>query len=140
RGRKPGLLRSCCSGSGAPWPGFRPRAWLAPLPQAQAPASRAEGETSMTTLHRYLARHFLLRFLLVLLGISLAVIAFELTEALGSDEWTFETVSRYALLRLPSLMAQLLPIATLIAGLLTVGELLRHRELVAAWAAGLSQY
>ena len=94
----------------------------------------------MTTLHRYLARHFLLRFLLVLLGISLAVIAFELTEALGSDEWTFETVSRYALLRLPSLMAQLLPIATLIAGLLTVGELLRHRELVAAWAAGLSQY
>ena len=94
----------------------------------------------MTTLHRYFARLFFLRFLLVLVGVSIAVVAFELTEALGGDDWTFETVSRYALLRVPSLMAQLLPIATLIAGLLTVGELLRQRELVAAWAAGVSQF
>lgn len=94
----------------------------------------------MTTLHRYFARLFFLRFLLVLVGVSLAVVAFELTEALGGDDWTFETISRYTLLRLPSLMAQLLPIATLIAGLLTVGELLRQRELVATWAAGLSQF
>lgn len=94
----------------------------------------------MTTLHRYVARLFFVRFLLVLMGVSVAVVAFELTEALGADDWTFETISRYALLRLPSLMAQLLPIATLIAALLTVGELLRQRELVAAWAAGLSQF
>lgn len=94
----------------------------------------------MTTLHRYFARLFFLRFLLVLIGVSVAVVAFELTEALGSDDWTFQTVSRYALLRLPSLMAQLFPIATLIAGLLTVGELLRQRELVATWAAGVSQF
>ena len=83
----------------------------------------------MTTLHRYFARLFFLRFLLVLVGVSFAVVAFELTEALGGDDWTFETVSRYALLRVPSLMAQLLPIATLIAGLLTVGELLRQRDM-----------
>src|SRR5690606_32729031 len=31
-------------------------------------------------------------------------------------------------------------IATLIAGLLTIGELLRQRELVATWAAGVSQF
>src|SRR5690625_4695355 len=94
----------------------------------------------MTTLHRYVARLFLLRFLLVLIGVSLAVAAFELTEVLGGDDWTSRTIARYTLLRLPSLMAQLLPVATLIAALLTVGELLRQRELVAAWSVGLSQF
>lgn len=93
----------------------------------------------MTTLHRYIARHFMLRFLLVLFGVSIAVVAFEMTEALGGDEMEAETVSRYAMLRLPSLAAQLLPIATLIAGLLTVSDLLRQREMVAAWSTGLSQ-
>ncbi|MDF2094645.1 LptF/LptG family permease [Aquibaculum arenosum] len=94
----------------------------------------------MTTLHRYFARLFILRFLLVLIGVSLAVVAFEMTEAFSGDEWTSETVFRYTLLRLPSLMAQLLPIATLIAALLTVAELLRQRELVATWGSGLSQF
>lgn len=96
----------------------------------------------MTTLHRYVARIFVLRFLLVLLGISLAVLGFEIVEAindLGGDEAEAATLARYAALRLPSFLAQLLPIAVLIGALLTVADLLRQREMVAAWSAGLSQ-
>lgn len=96
----------------------------------------------MTTLHRYVARIFVQRFLLVLLGISGAVLAFEIVEVLndlGGDAVEASTIARYAALRLPSFLAQLLPVATLVAALLTAGDLLRQRELVAAWSAGLSQ-
>jgi len=96
----------------------------------------------MTTLHRYVARIFLLRFLMVLLGISFAVLGFEMVEAindLGGDEAEVATLARYAALRLPSFLAQLLPIAVLVGALLTVADLLRQRELLAAWNAGLSQ-
>jgi len=96
----------------------------------------------MGVLRRYFTRIFLARFLLILFAIAIFVLGFELIEVskeiLVDSDWRAPLV--YAYLRLPFFLAQLLPIASLLAALLTFGELLRHREMIAVWNAGLSPF
>lgn len=95
----------------------------------------------MKTLARYLTRQFLARFVLILVGTALFAVAADLMEtardvARGDDPSA--ALLRYALLRLPAFLAVLLPVAALLAGLLTVASLHRHKELVAILNTGLS--
>jgi lipopolysaccharide export system permease protein len=48
------------------------------------------------------------------------------------------TIARYYLLQLPFLFLQVAPFVTLVAGLFTVGKLVRHNEVLAVMAAGAS--
>ncbi len=96
----------------------------------------------MRVLSLYLSRLFLARFALVLFGLLAVTISYELAErsdnvlfASGGD---LSTLPRYALLRLPDYTAQLLPIAALLAAILTLGELARHHELEVIWTTGVS--
>jgi lipopolysaccharide export system permease protein len=95
----------------------------------------------MSVLTRYLNRMFLVRLLVVLFGIigfaavvDLLDVAEDLVKA---PEGTWLAGLRYFGLRLPIMLSEMTPIAALIAGLLTVADLLRHRELVVIWSSGV---
>jgi lipopolysaccharide export system permease protein len=96
----------------------------------------------MTTFARYVGRKILSRFALIVLTLASLLIASELMDdadkLLRMHEDDHLVLMRYAALRLPSLVAELASVAALLAALLTVADLLRHRELIASWNMGLS--
>jgi len=98
----------------------------------------------MSSIARYLARRLLGYFavsLLVLVGLLLGLDLLEHGEAVmtGERDGT-AALLRYTGLRLPAAVSKLNAIAALLAGLLTLEELRRHRELVALWNMGLSPW
>lgn len=97
----------------------------------------------MSRISRYLNRVYLVRFLVVLVAASGFAVLFDLLDAgprvarrLHSIQWP---LLYYTILRLPSLLSELLPMVALVAGLLAATDLLRLRELIALWGAGLSR-
>lgn len=97
----------------------------------------------MSVAARYLGRLFFIHFggaLLVLVGLLVSLDLMEHGGELMASEGRTSALGRYALLRVPGMVAQLGPIAALLAGLLMVEGLRRHRELVALWNIGLSPW
>lgn len=97
----------------------------------------------MTILDLYLSRLFLLRFLLILVAGSFFILTLDMMEVSNDiagieADSELQATLQYALHRFPSFLSQLLPIATLLAALLTLAEMQRHRELVSLWNSGLS--
>ncbi|MCB1883700.1 MAG: LptF/LptG family permease [Geminicoccaceae bacterium] len=95
----------------------------------------------MSTLTRYLNRMLLARFLAALLGLWAFAMLFDLLdvadELLAHGGGALE-VLRYAALRTPSLLGELLPMAAVLAALFLMADLLRHSELPVIWGAGVS--
>ena len=95
----------------------------------------------MNVLAIYLNRMFLVRFLVVLFGIIGFATVIDLidvgSELVRAPEGTLAAGVRYFGLRLPIMLSELMPLAALIAGLLAVTDLLRHRELVVVWSIGV---
>ena len=95
----------------------------------------------MTVLARYLNRMFLVRFFVVLFGIIGFATVIDLIdvgpELASAAEGAFAAGLRYFGLRLPIMLSELMPIAALLAGLLAVADLLRHRELIVVWSIGV---
>jgi lipopolysaccharide export system permease protein len=95
----------------------------------------------MKVLTRYLNRMFLVRFAVVLFGIIGFAAVVDLIdvgpELVQAPEGGLAAGLRYFALRLPIMLSELMPIGALIAGLLTVADLLRHRELVVIWSSGV---
>ncbi|MCB2055240.1 MAG: LptF/LptG family permease [Geminicoccaceae bacterium] len=95
----------------------------------------------MNTLTRYVNRLFLIRLCGAVFAIALFALLFDLldvSEDLADEANVLGALARYAALRLPGLVSEILPIAALLAGLFTASELLRSNELVVMWASGLS--
>ncbi len=96
----------------------------------------------MTVLGRYLLRHTAVRVLVVLFTFLAFALVFDLMDAgpemVQDGRLALGQMGRYALLRLPSLLAELLPFAVVIGALFAVAELVRRSELVALWGASLS--
>ena len=95
----------------------------------------------MRILAVYLNRMFLVRFLVVLFGIIGFATVIDLidvgAELVRAPEGAFAAGVRYFGLRLPIMLSELMALGALIAGLLTVADLLRHRELVVIWSCGV---
>ena len=95
----------------------------------------------MSVLTGYLNRMFLVRFLVVLFGVIGFATVIDLidvgAELVRAPEGALAAGLRYFALRLPIMLSELMPIAALIAGLLAVGDLLRHRELIVVWSSGV---
>lgn len=96
----------------------------------------------MSVLARYVSRMFLIRLAVVLFSVGGFGLLFDLLEngdsvarAPAGHAWPILT---YSLLRLPIILSEMVPLAALVAGILTVGDLLRHRELVIMWNGGVS--
>lgn len=98
----------------------------------------------MSIFTRYISRMFVARFVVVLFAVAGFALLFDMLDVSSkvlrrSDGGTLLPLLRYMALRLPTLLTELLPMVTLVAGLLTVVDLLRHRELVVMWNAGVSR-
>lgn len=94
-------------------------------------------------LSRYILREFLKLFGLgaaALLTLSLLVEFFERIDDFLEHKAELSFVIEYFLLFIPRIFIYTIPIATLIATLLTIGILSRNSELVAMRAAGISLY
>lgn len=95
----------------------------------------------MSVLTGYLNRMFLARFLVVLFGVIGFATVIDLidvgAELVRAPEGPLAAGLHYFSLRLPIMLSELMPIAALIAGLLAVGDLLRHRELIVVWSSGV---
>lgn len=99
----------------------------------------------MSVLSRYITRLLLVRFLLLLFGMSAFLLGLDLTvnadNVVGkTDGGQLEALTRYTLLRLPIVISDLIKIAALLAGLLTLMFLIRNSELTAIWNSGVSQF
>ena len=95
----------------------------------------------MPLFARYITRLFAARFALLLAGLTALVVLLDLM-ARGGDVVAGEGAGalwRYAGLRLPLIVSRLLPFSVLIAALLTLAGMARHRELIVLIGAGVSQ-
>ena len=97
----------------------------------------------MGTLPMYLNRMLLVRFIIIFITVAGFAVVLDLldtgTRVLRHTDGGTLALARYALFRLPSLVTELLPLLALLASLVTMFELIRHRELVIIWGAGVSR-
>jgi lipopolysaccharide export system permease protein len=97
----------------------------------------------ISIIARYVARLLLVRFALVLLGLAALMLLLEFLadsdQVIAESDHAARALGLYMALRLPDVLAQLIPVAALLAGLLAFAELARHSELTAIYAGGLSK-
>ncbi len=96
----------------------------------------------MSILARFLTKMILLRFAVILLGLSAFVLTLEvvgfLTEILRIAPNSFAALGLYCAARLPAILTLFLPTSLLLALLLAITELSHRNELTAIWATGVS--
>ena len=96
----------------------------------------------MSILARFLTRMILLRFVVILLGLSAFVLTLEvvgfLTDILHINSNPLAAVALYCAARLPGVLSLFLPTSLLLALLLVMTELSYRNELTAIWATGVS--
>ena len=95
-------------------------------------------------LDRYVSGLFLSRLALLLTGLLALTVLMDLIansdDIVGKEDNVSLALLRYAGLRLPGVASQVIPIAVLLAALVTLANLVRHSELVAALSSGLSTF
>jgi lipopolysaccharide export system permease protein len=94
----------------------------------------------MKILDRYIVGEFMRLFLMIMLGILILYLCIDFLQKADSFiryKAHLSQVVRYFLYSLPAYAATSLPIASLIATLLTLGNLSRHNEIIAMRAGGI---
>lgn len=93
-------------------------------------------------LTRYLLRFVSVRLAVVIFAVVAFAFLFDLLDAsediVGRSATPVRDLLAYTLLRTPSLLSEMLVLATLLGSLTAVADLIRHREIVALWNAGIS--
>ena len=96
-----------------------------------------------STIGRYVARLLLGRFIVLLAGLAALMLLLKFLadsdQVFAASDDALRALSFYMVLQLPDVLAELIPVAALLAGLLTFAELGRHNELTAIYAGGLSK-
>jgi lipopolysaccharide export system permease protein len=92
---------------------------------------------------RYVGRLVLGRFVVLLLGLATLMMLLEFLadsdQVIASTDHAVRALAFYMVLRLPAVLAELIPVAALLAGLVSFTELARHSELTAIYAGGMSK-
>ena len=98
----------------------------------------------MHVLTRYLALMYLGRFASLLIGISCFILSLDLVtngeKIADSSNGGISAVAKYAALRLPQIVSDTIKYSCLLAGLLTLMNLIRHNQLAPIWGGGISQF
>jgi len=98
----------------------------------------------MWTIGRMLTRMLLLRFAIILTGLTAFVLMLELItysdSILKVHDQKLVGFAYYALARAPGISAEFVTIATLLGTLLMLTEISHRNELVAIWTTGVSQF
>ncbi len=95
----------------------------------------------MNVIPRYVLTEFLRLFGMCMLGFLLVYVLVDLFDRLDGflkNQASMGEVLRYLLFKVPLIVTQLVPVATLAAVLLTLGTMARHNELTALRASGMS--
>jgi lipopolysaccharide export system permease protein len=95
----------------------------------------------MGILHRYILKEFFRSFATALSGISVVYLCVDFLQKADyfiRYKATISQVVRYFLFNLPSIITPSIPIAALIATLLSLGALSRHNEIIAMRSSGIS--
>lgn len=96
----------------------------------------------MTIIASFLTRMILIRFITILLAMTLFVLTLDIVGyisnilALGNN--AFVTIAKYLVVRSPGVMSTFLPMSLLLALLLTITELTYRNEMSAIFTAGVS--
>lgn len=89
-----------------------------------------------------ITRMVLMRFVIILIGISVFVITLEIIsyvdDILELNDRHLSSLAEYAMLRAPGIVSTFIGMSTLLAILLTLSELSYRGELVPIWASGVS--
>jgi lipopolysaccharide export system permease protein len=97
----------------------------------------------LSVFSRYIARRLLTRAAFLLLGLAALMIILDFLangdQVIARSDSVLWPILSYTVLRLPEILALLLPITAMLATLLTFAELARHSELTAMAAAGISK-
>lgn len=98
----------------------------------------------MSLLTRYLTQLIVTRFVLLLFGMGAFLLGLDLmanaNAVMAHENGGVAALVRYAVLRSPTFVSDLIKIATLLAGLMTFKFLIGHGELTAIWSSGVSQF
>jgi len=98
----------------------------------------------MSVLAQYLTRLFLIRFALLLFGMTAFLLGLDLmvnaNRVMADQGDNLGALIRYTLLRLPIVVSDLIKIAALLAALLSLTFLIKGGELTAIWNSGISQF
>ncbi|MEM7026312.1 MAG: LptF/LptG family permease [Pseudomonadota bacterium] len=98
----------------------------------------------ISMLSRYLTRLFFGRFVIVLFGLSVLVVFLDFLadgdDILEAGGGSVAPILRYTALRMPEIVAELIPITAMLAVFLTFATLARHRELTAMHGIGVSKF
>ena len=96
-----------------------------------------------SVIARYVARILLGRLALLLLGLAFLMLLLKFLadsdQVIAASDQPLKAVSLYMILQLPDIVAELIPVAALLAGLVSFAELAHHSELTALYASGLSK-
>jgi len=98
----------------------------------------------MRVISLLLTKMVLVRFILILFGITAFILSLELIaygdEILAKNNNQLSSIAEYALLRVPGISSKFIVICLLIATLLMLTEISRNSELIAIWNSGVSQF
>ncbi len=98
----------------------------------------------MWTLSLMLSKMLMVRFIMILFGISAFVVTLDLVtyseDVLALHNDNLWSIGHYALLRLPGIISAFMGLSFLLAALMMLTEISHHSELVAIWNAGVSQF
>lgn len=96
----------------------------------------------MTVLSRYLSWRLATYVTMTALLLSSVTLAFDLMQewddVMRTTRVSIEPLIMYSVLRLPQIVAEMLPIASVLGSIILLGLMMRNSELVAAWAGGAS--
>jgi lipopolysaccharide export system permease protein len=97
----------------------------------------------ISIIGRYVGRIVLGRFVVLLLGLATLMMLLEFLadsdQVIAASDHAIRALALYMVLRLPAILAELIPVAALLAGLVSFTELARHSELTAIYAGGMSK-
>ena len=132
--------------AGAGWLFLRSLRGAAPSGALRAAAADARNRNARmaSVLSRYIARRLLARAAVLMSGLAALMMRSRLPRQRRSGDRrqrrrAAADPALHGLLRLPEIVAQMLPITAILAGLLTFADLARHSELTAMAAAGVSK-
>jgi lipopolysaccharide export system permease protein len=96
-----------------------------------------------SVMSRYVARRLLARAAILIAGLAALMMLLDFLangdQVIAHSDGVVWPILRYTVLRLPEIVAQVLPITAVLAALLTFADLARHSELTAIAAAGVSK-
>ena len=99
---------------------------------------------SIPVLLEYIAKTFLVRFLILLLGISVIMQALDVLsqsgDILAADGATTASLWRFTIIRYPQMISNVVAFSALLAALVTLANLAQHSEVVVMQSSGLSAF